>query len=345
MPARRRGQSTIGTTQAADLLNALQSLGADIERLRASVGWSRQALQDPHARIATAGMLSVFEQAARELRDPLVGLHAGIRVQTRGVLFYLVFSSPRLSEGLRLLARFVRTSLDSEELTFSIGRGELSLTVEPGDPAVERSYHCVDYIMSATLGVLRRAVPNLELLAVELRHLEPADPGETARIFGCQVRFGCRSNVLRFSDTVLDSVPTAANPTIAVQIEKVAESLIAGVDAQRVADRVAHATRGLIGRGLRADRSAVARELRVSERTLQRQLAQESMTFSAVREAILTELSQALLSNRSLKVEAVALSVGFADLASFSKAFTRWVGCSPTGYRNGLGSRGASEHG
>jgi AraC-like DNA-binding protein len=35
-----------------------------------------------------------------------------------------------------------------------------------------------------------------------------------------------------------------------------------------------------------------------------------------------------------LNVKTVASSVGFADTAAFSKAFTRWTGVTPTEYRS-----------
>ena len=85
--------------------------------------------------------------------------------------------------------------------------------------------------------------------------------------------------------------------------------------------------------GLPPDRSTVARRLHVSERTLQRQLEQESTAFKVIRDGVRSELARALLTNRALKVEAIAQSVGFEEVASFSKAFTRWSGQSPRRYR------------
>jgi transcriptional regulator GlxA family with amidase domain len=55
-----------------------------------------------------------------------------------------------------------------------------------------------------------------------------------------------------------------------------------------------------------------------------------------VRDAVLWEVVEAMLSNSALKMEAVAASVGFADVAAFSKAFKRWAGCPPAQYRSEL---------
>jgi AraC-like DNA-binding protein len=92
----------------------------------------------------------------------------------------------------------------------------------------------------------------------------------------------------------------------------------------------------LLADGLRADRASVARQLHVSRRTMQRRLEEEEVTLRAVRDAVLWEVVEALLSNPMLKVESVALSVGFGDVAAFSKAFKRSESCSPTEYRQRL---------
>ena len=102
---------------------------------------------------------------------------------------------------------------------------------------------------------------------------------------------------------------------------------------------VAEVTRALLSDGLRPDCATVACRLHLSDRTLQRRLDEERTTFKAVRDAVLWEVVDALLSNPSLKVEAVALSVGFGEVAAFSKAFKRRAGCSPTQYRERLAAR------
>jgi AraC-like DNA-binding protein len=84
----------------------------------------------------------------------------------------------------------------------------------------------------------------------------------------------------------------------------------------------------------------VARKLGTTSRTLQRKLAEEGTNFRDLRDGILWEAVEVLLSNPSLKIEAIALSVGFSDVAAFSKAFRRWKGYPPTRYREKLASRG-----
>jgi AraC-like DNA-binding protein len=77
----------------------------------------------------------------------------------------------------------------------------------------------------------------------------------------------------------------------------------------------------------------------MSDATLIRRLAEEHTSFKEVRDAVLWETVDALLSNPSLKIEAIALSVGFADGAAFAEAMRRREGCSPSVHRARLARR------
>jgi hypothetical protein len=227
----------------------------------------------------------LLDAAAREMGDPLVALHAGARVETRGPLFYLLLSSPRLSEGLRLFAKFIHVAVDALETEVIVRQGIVNLTVDVSDPEIAKSHHTFDYILGSHLSSLRRAIPGFRLLEVTLVHDEEGAPSETARTFGCPVRFGAHRNALRFPDSTLGRAGAAANPAIADQMP----------------------------------------------------------TFKLLQDGVRSELSQALLSNPRLKVEVIAHSVGFAESASFSRAFTRWWGHSPTRYREQLDRKLATQ--
>lgn len=331
--------STVGSINVTDLVDALGALGADSAALLASAGLTPKTLRDPDARVPSSRILALLEQAERQLHDPLVGLHAGERVRTRGPLFYLLLSSPHVSEGLACLKRFARVGLDTSEITISIGDDVVSLTVDPGDPAFEQSHHAVDLMMGAILGSIRRAVPGFQWLGMDLIHKRVGEQEEAERAFGCPVHFGRRRNVLRFPISMLTRAPAVANPAIAEQVRSYTAALHARVTSGKLQDRVADAIRALLDDGIRADRFIVARRLNMSERTLRRRLHDEETTLKIVRDRVRAETARALLSNPSLKVEAVAQCVGFTEAASFSRAFARWSGCSPARYRARLGQK------
>jgi AraC-like DNA-binding protein len=332
--------STVGCINASDLVEALHALGADRRALFAAAGLAASDLEDPDGRIPSASLLALLHEAAKRLRDPLVGLHAAERVHTRGPLFYLLLSTPRFGDALQLVERFARVSLDTQTIQMAREGDEVSLTIDPGDPSVRASHYAVDYIVGAILGSVRRAVHGFRPSRVDVAHRPVGERAEWERAFGCPVRFDARRNVLRFPAAALERAPVAANRAVAAQIKRYNAALLERVTSDRVGDRAGDMVRMLLLDGLRADRALVARRLGMSERTLKRRLRHEGTTFKALRDGVRVETAQALLMNRDLKVEAVARSVGFNGTAAFSKAFVRWSGCSPARYRDRLARRG-----
>src|SRR5262245_50576820 len=221
--------STVGSIHVSDLLEALQLMGADAAALRRGVGLTEISLRSPDARIPSYRLLGLFERAERRLGDPLVGLHAGERVRTRGPLFYLMLSSPDFDEGLHSLVRFARVAIDTSHLRMSIGGDVVTLIIDPGDPAIERSRHAIAYLMGALIAGIRRAVPGVRPIGVDLTHAPVGRQEDAERAFGCPVRFGCRRNVVRFPIEALRRSPAGANSAISEQIHRYASALLARV--------------------------------------------------------------------------------------------------------------------
>ncbi len=73
--------------------------------------------------------------------------------------------------------------------------------------------------------------------------------------------------------------------------------------------------------------------LGLSERTLYRRLAAQGLTFGQMVDQVREQRATYLLDNTRMSVEAVAESLGFAETASFSRAFKRWKGLSPLRFR------------
>ena len=77
----------------------------------------------------------------------------------------------------------------------------------------------------------------------------------------------------------------------------------------------------------------IAAELNISERTLRRQLAEESTSFSAVHDRVRTERALELLQDLELTIAAVGSQIGFTDVREFRRAFKRWTGHTPSEMR------------
>lgn len=83
------------------------------------------------------------------------------------------------------------------------------------------------------------------------------------------------------------------------------------------------------------DLTALAAQLALHPRTLQRRLKAQGCSYSELLDKARFQLAdQWLTKEKNLTVEEMALRLGFADRTGFTQAFARWTGMTPAQYRS-----------
>ena len=85
--------------------------------------------------------------------------------------------------------------------------------------------------------------------------------------------------------------------------------------------------------GSRPDLVMVAKELGMSERTLQRRITEEGTTFRELLNETRHELVREYLRDESVEITEAAFLVGYEDPNSFYRAFRAWEGKTPAEWR------------
>ena len=85
--------------------------------------------------------------------------------------------------------------------------------------------------------------------------------------------------------------------------------------------------------GLVASLDNVASALALSPRSLRRKLEQEGSSFRLIVEEERRQIALQLLTCSNMILDELAIHLGYTDTASFTRAFRRWMGCSPGEYR------------
>jgi AraC-like DNA-binding protein len=83
----------------------------------------------------------------------------------------------------------------------------------------------------------------------------------------------------------------------------------------------------------------IARELGVSERTLQRRMTEEASSFRQLLLEARQELGRHLLGDPAAEIEEIAYLLGYQDTGSFYRAFRDWEGLTPGRWRHLNGSQ------
>lgn len=84
----------------------------------------------------------------------------------------------------------------------------------------------------------------------------------------------------------------------------------------------------------------IARSTGNSVRTMQRRLGMRGTTFSRVLLDVRQHGAYTMLRNTGMPLTAIAVSLGYSELSSFTRAFRQWSGLSPSAFRAGGGWTG-----
>jgi AraC-like DNA-binding protein len=160
---------------------------------------------------------------------------------------------------------------------------------------------------------------------------EPADPGPYRRVFRTAVRFDAPANALEYPRADLEDRLPAGNAELARGNDEVLVRYLARLESSRVSTRVQRALLEALPDGA-PSKPAIARQLGMSARNLQRHLAGEGTSFKDLLNEARVDLARNYVDEGRLSVTEIAFVLGFADTSTFSRAFKRWTGMSPREY-------------
>jgi AraC-like DNA-binding protein len=166
---------------------------------------------------------------------------------------------------------------------------------------------------------------------VQFAHSKPQDSQVYREIFNAPLQFDADFSAIIFSSHWLDSALPEAHPALhellSARLLQWQQLLDPGL-----ADKVRRSLQVMVISGT-ASAQGVATQLGCSERTLRRQLQAEGCSFQGLLNESLRSLAQQLIEETGLSMSAIASALHYRDLATFSSAFRRWTGTSPTRWR------------
>lgn len=337
----RRGSAAVDWTQPRDGTNVryllqvaaqqgaaagdlLQRSDLTVERLEA--GEPFQLWQE----------LAVIRNVASRCGAPGLGLAVGrcYHLTSLGLLGYAMLASRTLGEAVQVSDRFRALTLSICPVRLTpVEHGlwmSLDASVLPEDArrlVVERGLAAWVNVFGELLQ--RRFVP------VQIR-LDVPGAGTAsgyAAHFGCPVEIDAGGNGLLIGTADLHRPLPQANAQTQQTCAELCQRLCDGVSEPR-GPLTREVLRRVMAAPARLCRAAdVAAALGLSERTLHRRLSAEGQVFGPLVDQVRRHLAERLLRDSGLGLEGIARQLGYAEAASFSRAFKRWTGLAPDRWR------------
>ena len=317
--------------------------GVSMRQITEVTGLAMTDLVDPAAQLSHEHMPVLWRLLAARCPGEAIALQMAEATPFSflGPLAYAARYADRLRDVLDLLVRY-RAVLSSE----------LSMTLlERGDETMLRSAHPLDgeddgHAAELGLGVgvrfLRQLVPGTQLLTrVEFTHAAHGPIERYRAFFGVPVRFQQPSNALVMLTSTLAQPMATPDEHLFLYIQHQLDQARARLphddgpaEVRQVRAAVAHNAERC-----QYSAEALARAVGMSLRSLQRMLSAHALTVRQLLDEAREANARQLLADRNLSIEQIAFLLDYSAESAFRRAFKRWTGQSPAGFRRAATSR------
>ena len=332
-----RPATTVTGFALRQALAALQARSIDSEPLLKRSGLADYDPNDRQRRISAVGQARFVELAAAAAGDTCFGLHLAMETNPReaGLLFYAAAAARDVREALELFARYSRIANDTVKASIAPKPGGVTVTISYVGVSRYRYLQIVEFQFAILIKALREiAGRNVSPTRVLSAHARAGGGKEFDRFFGCRVEFTASADAMDFSDETLNLPLVTSDRHLLDTLKPFCEAATHAHPSAQGSLRasVENEIYRLLPHG-RANLETVARALGLSPRTLLRRLAAEGTSFARVIDAVRHELALQYLNGSNFTIAQIAWLLGYEQPESFTHAFRRWSGRSPSQVR------------
>ena len=318
------------------LWEILEEYGIDPDPVFRSVDLDPALLFEPGARYPLVQIAALWLELEKLIDDPCFGLKTADHWHPShfGTIGYAMLASSSVRGGLERLIRYHRVVSDARfgELVDDPEQGCLHVKLNwneeaPWTPAREDA--ALAFILSSCrLNFNKPLYPR----RVELTHNQHHCLARYESFFSCRVDLNRPAPLLSLSLSDVDRPLRSGDEYLAQFHDRIMEDYISTLSKVRLIRSVQRVLANQLPDG-QVTVDAVAKELGMSTRKLQRDLKIEGTTYQELLNSTRKDLAQRYVKDGHSDLTEVAFILGFADLSTFSRSFKRWTGVSPSRYR------------
>ncbi|MEW5423364.1 helix-turn-helix domain-containing protein [Amorphus sp. 3PC139-8] len=304
-------------------------------RAFAEVGLPFELTRNVETPIPSGAMVELFDRCAHILGDRTFGLDIGLGMERRayGLWGQYGLLAPTLGNAIE---RYIATSW-AQQVGASlelVWRGDhwLWRSVLPGVSDDNRAH--TDHLIHPMLGAVRTYLgPDWMPEWIEVNYARDPDAGKLEDRLGVPIRYGrpWLGLVLNPADLTRGRHPAYDDEMTDIVLRDVLADVV-----MPEASEPARSLSAVVGLRLlegKTDIEGAARLAHLSVQGLQRQLRKKGYTYRELVDRARMTRAITLLRDSDVSIIEVALSLGYEDHASFTRAFNRWVGCAPIAFR------------
>ncbi len=313
----------------------VRDCGQNPNALMAEFGLTPAVVQDPDLYLSYTVLAQLMTAAAERCGREDFGVQLGMRqgLEAVGALGSAMCLQATIADALRMMQR--NLDFHARGVVVSAISSERFIEIRM-DFAFASVVDC-GQLTGLSLALLARCLEQLQSSPVRpdslaLRAPAPA-AAELSALFGCRVEPDEGCDALRYPLSLMGSavdVEPGLRSRLSAQWRGASEP--ASLSLRQQLDQTITA---LLPTG-ECSLSMVARVMGLHPRSLQQRLQREGSSFAEVLSARRQYLACEHLAHSDIDLTTLALSLGYSELAVFSRAFKVWTGVSPSQWRKQL---------
>ncbi|MFN3712467.1 MAG: AraC family transcriptional regulator ligand-binding domain-containing protein [Alcanivoracaceae bacterium] len=311
----------------------LRRTGHDPATVFAGHGIALQDTMNPEAKVTVQDTAALLAECESLLGDPSLGINMARHAEysTFGALGLALAAGGDLRSVLHRIVRFHRLISDAVSTNLSEDDDRLGLHLVAADDTAPHPQALL-FVLAIIQRMVRIRLPcQGDPVEVVTPDIPPAMRAAIQRYFRCQVSQGDHFALL-FHRHASQLQLAASDPQLAAMLDATLTQRLADAERGALSTRLSLWIEERLPEG-EPSLSDAASLLNMSVRSLQRRLKDEDLTWQQLIENTRRVLVERHLRQPGMSITQLAFLLGFADVSSFSRAFRKWYGASPSQLR------------
>jgi AraC-like DNA-binding protein len=317
------------------IVRGYERYGADPAGALQAAQITPRELTRPDARVTAGQFEALSGHAMQELDDEALGWFSRrLPWGSYGMLCRASLTSPDLGVAIKRWCRHHRLLTDDITLALDVSGGVATLRITENRPLDDAFREvCLVTTLRFLHGYVCWAIDSrIPLRDAAFPFAAPLHHDAYPLMFTADVRFDAPAASFSFDERYLALPLQRDERALRTMLKRALPLTVLQYRRDRLlGQRVRELLRSRASEATTAE--ALATLLNVSNRTLHRQLHEEGTSMQTLKNEVRHEMAVDLLRRTTRPIKQVALSVGFRNEKSFSRAFLQWTGYAPRDFR------------
>ncbi len=318
-------------------MNTAVKHGVDIQAILNKFGVSVDLQNITQSMINLRVLHAIVSEVETKSNIPAIGLQTGKDFDFDFLPYFrtCLVSAPTVRDIFLICMQLKKLLSPILNFTLKESENDAKMALRPdADLSVEDDRLYTEMIFSTLVSQVRKlSKGNYVPTSVSFQHNQTHLLSVYEDFFNCPVLLNQPENQLIYDRHIIDKPLPGGIVEVHMQAKQILEHQIRESPLQKGIGK--QITRAMTNQKelLNESIETVAGYLHMSSRTLQRRIAEEGLTLVELKDNLKFKLAKCALKDKDQNIEEISEDLGFSDRHSFTRAFKRWSGMTPTAFR------------